>query len=204
MYRWVDTSEEIVSRTFIDVGDTLDLVFGKFSTRFILDSENDVEYKGLSTKERSFSGVVQKPIGDNSKIIKGLGISYFHGSKDLFTYGEFSLAAWSIDGVAGGDTALLDVNNSTSTLPGKYSLEQNYPNPFNPSTSIKYSIPKAGQVKLNVYSVTGKLVANLVDEFKTAGNYTVNFNAVNLASGVYFYRLSSGSFVENKKMILVK
>ena len=85
-----------------------------------------------------------------------------------------------------------------------FTLNQNYPNPFNPSTKIKYTIPNVGNVRLNVFNVLGKEIATLVNEEKSAGKYEVEFNAANLPSGIYFYQLQSGSFVETKKMILLK
>ena len=99
-------------------------------------------------------------------------------------------------------------------IPNNFSLSQNYPNPFNPVTTIKYSIPSVISipnsrernlnVTLKVYDVLGKEIATLVNEEKPAGNYEVKFNASSLSSGVYFYKLQSGSFVQTKKMILMK
>jgi hypothetical protein len=86
----------------------------------------------------------------------------------------------------------------------EYRLEQNYPNPFNPTTQITYSIPNNEKVKLNVYNILGNEVAELVNETKNAGTHTVKFNAQNLASGVYFYRLTAGSSTVVKKMLLLK
>jgi len=96
-----------------------------------------------------------------------------------------------------------------NSLPTEYSLLQNYPNPFNPSTTIKYSIPtdvrgETQEVKLMVYDILGREVATLVNKQQKAGNYEVNFNASQLTSGIYFYRLKSGNFNESKKMILIK
>ncbi len=88
--------------------------------------------------------------------------------------------------------------------PVEFALEQNYPNPFNPSTQIDYSISKAGTVKLAVFDILGRKVADLVNEQKQAGKHSVMFNANQLSTGVYFYRIESGSFVSVKKMILVK
>jgi hypothetical protein len=90
------------------------------------------------------------------------------------------------------------------SIPLKYELTQNYPNPFNPSTTIKYSIPKAVTVQLKVYDVLGNEVATLVDEYKPAGTYEVEFDASGLTSGIYFYQLKTEGFVETKKMILMK
>ncbi|MCS6988941.1 MAG: T9SS type A sorting domain-containing protein [Chloroherpetonaceae bacterium] len=85
-----------------------------------------------------------------------------------------------------------------------YRLEQNYPNPFNPTTTIAYVLPKAEKVSLKVYDVLGREVATLVNEVKGAGAHATTFDAANLASGVYFYRLQAGSFSQTKKMMLVK
>ncbi|MBS1514657.1 MAG: T9SS type A sorting domain-containing protein [Bacteroidetes bacterium] len=95
-------------------------------------------------------------------------------------------------------------NSHLNVKPSSYSLTQNYPNPFNPTTTIKYSIPKDGLVKIRVYDISGREVANLINEVKTAGNYEVKFNGSNLSSGMYFYRIESGEFVETRKMILIK
>lgn len=89
-------------------------------------------------------------------------------------------------------------------IPTNYSLNQNYPNPFNPSTKISYSIPKQGHVNLIVYDILGQKVATLVDEVQSTGNYIIEFNASNLASGIYFYRLSTNDYTNVKKMILIK
>ena len=89
-------------------------------------------------------------------------------------------------------------------VPTDFSLNQNYPNPFNPSTTISYSIPEDNFVTLKVFNVIGEVVATLVKKEMKAGNFKVNWNAVNLPSGVYFYKLSAGSFSEIKKMVLLK
>jgi len=89
-------------------------------------------------------------------------------------------------------------------VPEKYELSQNYPNPFNPETVIRYSLPKAEEVSLVVYNLIGEEVANLINERKPAGNYTVEWNASDIASGIYFYRLQAGDFIETRKMILLK
>jgi predicted secreted protein len=89
-------------------------------------------------------------------------------------------------------------------LPGSFALEQNYPNPFNPTTTINYSLPKAANAQLIVYNLLGQRVATLVNEQQAAGNHVVQFDAKNLATGVYFYRLEAGSYVACKKMLLLK
>jgi uncharacterized protein (DUF1501 family) len=93
---------------------------------------------------------------------------------------------------------------SGGNLPTKYALEQNYPNPFNPSTVIRYELPRASDVTIDVYNSAGEKIATLVDSSQSAGDHEVNFNGGTLASGVYFYRLRAGGYQETKKMILVK
>ncbi|MCW8805071.1 MAG: M1 family aminopeptidase [Ignavibacteriaceae bacterium] len=90
------------------------------------------------------------------------------------------------------------------TIPLQFSLEQNYPNPFNPSTTIEYTIPQNGFVSLKIFNVLGKEVATLVNGQIDSGKQKVEFNATGLNSGVYFYRIESGSFVDTKKLILLK
>jgi len=86
----------------------------------------------------------------------------------------------------------------------KFSLANNYPNPFNPSTKIQYSLPTNEFVSLKVYDIIGREVATLVNQQQSAGVYDVSFNASNLTSGIYFYKIDAGSFVDVKKMMLIK
>jgi photosystem II stability/assembly factor-like uncharacterized protein len=99
---------------------------------------------------------------------------------------------------------ITSVKSSEENIPKEFSLAQNYPNPFNPTTTIKYSVPKSSLVVLKIYDVLGNEIATLVNEEKERGVYTVNFDASQLASGIYLYRLQAGSFIETKKMILLK
>ncbi len=91
-----------------------------------------------------------------------------------------------------------------SLTPTEYGLDQNYPNPFNPATTINYQLPEKNHVSLKVYDILGNLVSTLVDQEMEAGYYSVNWDASQLASGIYIYRIISGSFVSTKKMILMK
>jgi len=90
------------------------------------------------------------------------------------------------------------------TAPTKFTLKQNYPNPFNPSTTIEYSIPQSGNVKLKIYNSIGEEITTLVNNYEEAGNYKIIFDASSLSSGIYFYKLETGHFTSVKKMILLK
>lgn len=106
--------------------------------------------------------------------------------------------------------AVLKLNDSPNSvngnleIPNNFSLEQNYPNPFNPATTIEFSIASREQVTLNIYNVIGELVETLVNEQLEAGSYKINFNGVNLTSGMYIYHIQAGNFSASKKMMLIK
>jgi len=102
------------------------------------------------------------------------------------------------------DTSTTGVTENNLEMPESYVLSQNYPNPFNPSTTISWQTPVSGWQTLKVYDVLGTEVTTLIDEFKPAGRYDVDFNASGLSSAVYFYRLTTGSFTGTKKLILIK
>jgi enterochelin esterase family protein len=89
-------------------------------------------------------------------------------------------------------------------IPTSFSLAQNYPNPFNPGTTIEYSLPQAENVKLIIYNLLGEQVDVLVNDYQMAGKYKLAFSANNLPSGIYFYNIVAGNFVESKKMMLIK
>ena len=90
------------------------------------------------------------------------------------------------------------------TIPSDYALEQNYPNPFNPETKISYTLKDAAEVKLEVFDITGRLVATLANGLQSAGRHEATFDAQGLESGIYFYRLHAGSFAQTKRLLLVK
>jgi hypothetical protein len=116
------------------------------------------------------------------------------GTSDKLTFSQ-------IDGTC---AIITGTNNNNNSVPNNFSLDQNYPNPFNPATVISYSLPKAGIVKITVSDVMGREVSTLINDFIAAGNYSIEFNAASLSSGIYFYTLSAGDFKETKKMVLVK
>lgn len=125
-------------------------------------------------------------------------------------YSSTTLKSAGTDGKALGDlnwfpeqmTAVSQ--KTTSVVPMQFTLSQNYPNPFNPTTTIEYSIPQNSFVNLKVYNVLGQEVASLVNQEQKASNYTVSFDASQLASGIYFYKIQAGNFSLTKKMLLLK
>jgi hypothetical protein len=126
--------------------------------------------------------------------------------------GSTSVVVKVEDGKGGSDTqsftinvmSVTDAESISQLIPNHFDLYNNYPNPFNPSTTIRFAVPEISNVKIEVYNLIGERITTLINEIKTAGYYEVQFNASNLASGIYFYRIQAGNFVESKKMILLK
>jgi hypothetical protein len=123
-----------------------------------------------------------------------LGVSLWEYNQidSSYVWNEYA-EAWQVTSIS-----------SKPKTPARYYLSQNYPNPFNPSTTIRYSISKASFVTIDVYDILGREVASLVNERKLAGNYTINFNAGRLSSGVYYYHIQAEGFTQARKMILLK
>ena len=101
-------------------------------------------------------------------------------------------------------TTTTGTDNDNILIPQSYELEQNYPNPFNPVTIIKYSLPSESKVILKIYDMLGKEVTTLVNSIQTPGEYIINFNASNLPSGIYLYKMTAGNFTQTKKLVLLK
>ncbi len=132
----------------------------------------------------------------------GAGGAIFDGNTQrLFVLATNNhIAAYDISAYFGQPTS----TDGPVELPQDFALEQNYPNPFNPSTQISFSLPVESVVELSIYSLTGQKLATLVNETRAAGQHTVSFDASNLSSGVYVYRLTAGSFSQTNRMTLIK
>jgi hypothetical protein len=167
----------------------------------IMNHDNDV-----ATREASISWATV--LNDNV-----WNVPANHGTMEFLADGKLKFTAKSP--VTGDENALADLYNpagivldveqdALSAIPEEYSLSHNYPNPFNPSTKINYTVPQQSRVTIKVYDMLGREVATLVDENHPAGRYTVTFDGSALASGIYIYRMSSGSKVISHKLMLIK
>ncbi|MBK7227287.1 MAG: T9SS type A sorting domain-containing protein [Ignavibacteriales bacterium] len=163
--------------------------------------------------ERSKKLEARSEIWENIGFVDGNGTTAESHSYSFFDdkiiNGKYSYRLKQID--FDGTFAYSNEVEVDLSLPQAFSLEQNYPNPFNPSTTIKYTIPnvtlsgvEGSRVILKIYDLLGDEIATLINENKPAGSYEVNFIASSLSSGTYFYKLQVGSFIETKKMILMK
>jgi hypothetical protein len=176
-------------------------------------SENDVTLKWQTATEKNNSGfeILRSTQNDNNwnqiGFIEGHGTttepnnySFTDKNPEPGNY-SYKLVQIDFDGTRNESEI---VNVEISSQPTEYSLSQNYPNPFNPSTTIQYSIPESGNVKLVVYNSLGKEITTLVNEFKQPGKYEINFKGIDIPSGVYYYQLQTNGFVQTKKMVLLK
>jgi hypothetical protein len=144
----------------------------------------------------------------NASTASGLMIGY---EMDLPSGDGCTEPTWTASALAYRDNMCFVMNPGPNSVgignigvPNTYKLSQNYPNPFNPTTKIDFAIPKNGFVTLKIYDVLGREVRKLVNETKTAGYYSVDFNASEFSSGVYFYKLESNGFSDVKRMMLIK
>lgn len=163
------------------------------------------------TEINNYGFNVERKVNDGQwnslTFIKGNGTSnspkeYSYSDKDLFAGGsKFQYRLMQVD--TDGKFEYSDIVE-VEILPTKFELSQNYPNPFNPSTTIQFSLPKATQLKINIYNMLGELVETLAEGTYEAGYHKVTFNASNFPSGIYIYRIESNAFTQVRKMVLIK
>ncbi len=136
------------------------------------------------------------------QLVQGFGLTYIQNGYD-FGWDSRNLKGAVINGIVYGDTTLTGIEDEIQPV-NTFSLSQNYPNPFNPVTKIGYSLGKYGPVTIKVYDVLGKEIITLLNSEKPAGIYSVKFDGSNLASGIYYYQMRSGDFIQTKKLLLLK
>lgn len=180
---------------------SLDPVFSDVTEYWVSNSSASIlvrrEGKNKYSNVAADSGVGLTVLKVGDKFTSMIGVLHY-------SFGRYKVVPRT-DADFVGYSPLLGVQiNRNPGTPKVYALDQNYPNPFNPSTTVRYSIPNAGVVSLKVYNVIGQEVASLVNEYQTAGSYSVRFDASKLSTGMYLYKISSGAFTEVKKMLLVK
>lgn len=146
------------------------------------------------------------PFNMNSGDTQVLAYSYTiaRGSTNYQSVCELLSATDAIKNFYYNCSQFIGIEPISNIIPAEFVLQQNYPNPFNPVTSIKFSVPRQGIISLIIYDALGKMVKELVNENVTAGVYSVDFDAVDYPSGIYFYRLNAEGFSETRKMVLIK
>ncbi len=163
----------------------------------IVDGEMNSDNSAVITGSHNWSNAAENSNNENTLIIHNKRIANLYLQEFKARYIE-----------AGGtdDISILTsiAENGNSNLPVRFNLYQNYPNPFNPVTTIKFEVPKSQKIELKIYDVLGRTVRTLYNNIAPAGTISINFNASNLASGVYFYKLVTNDYVSIKKMMLLK
>jgi hypothetical protein len=184
----------------------------------------DGKYLFGTSFEQSFNvhrGIIQRYNSSNVKIdgiynlsTQATGNTQFY--EDAKIFGDKIISVWldnrdgpsnvycNIRSFQNPDSIISSINSNTGTIPESFQLFQNYPNPFNPETKIKFSLPQSGIVSLVVYDISGREVVKLVNEKLSTGTYEYSFDGSGLSSGVYFYQMESGSFIQTKRMVLIK
>lgn len=157
---------------------------------------NDYRVTNTRFRPTPVSGIGGGNMGDNLGMTSGNGNLYPVWMSNYT--GIFQV--WS----ALVDYTTIGIQQIGSEIPNVFELKQNYPNPFNPSTKIGFKLPKSGFILLKIFDITGKAVQTLVEQNMKAGEYSVDWDAGNLPSGIYLYSIQSGSFTESRKMILIK
>lgn len=203
VYGWGnDSTEYIMDNLNHNPGDSYH-PSSYFGAEIVFDSLKTISLFGTPTETRIYSTVAPYG-GEHYYLAKNFGMSYLSKEFEIVLITN-ELKGAVIKGIVYGDTStIVGINDKYPAQPKEYILSQNYPNPFNPTTTIKYSLPKAGIVKLTVYNAIGSKVATILNEYKQPGNYSVQFNSSNLASGIYLYRLESGNYSAAKKFVLIK
>jgi hypothetical protein len=149
------------------------------------------------------------PLNNNDWTVHKFNLSQFNGQLIYIAF-RYNMnisvdGLWcNIDNVFIGNHSAIGIKPISSEVPRHFDLKQNYPNPFNPATNIEFDIAKTGHVNLIIYNSIGQEIKTLVNQDLAAGSYRVDFNAGNLPSGTYFYRLTAGDFVKTNKMVIVK
>ncbi len=183
------------NRAFPSVGDSCSVYISRSIDGGL--TFTDLEVADHHFRPKPTPGLGGGYMGDYIGIASGLGKIWAFWMDDKTPGTNFQ--AW-----AGYITYIPVGVQGNSEIPKYYALSQNYPNPFNPSTKITYSVPKSGNVLISVFDMLGREAATLVNETKEAGIHSIDFNASNLSSGIYFYRIDAGSFTDVKKMMLIK
>ncbi|MBZ0203173.1 MAG: T9SS type A sorting domain-containing protein [Ignavibacteria bacterium] len=151
-----------------------------------------------------FSGLPDNSLARSNFKACGKGYEKVYFASGYTNTGVGTTEAITFTNIDGPCMNMVGTGTNQNSIPSKFELKQNYPNPFNPSTKINFSLPSGGLVKLVVSNVAGRQILELTNRLYQAGNHSVDFNAENLSSGVYFYTIVAGEFTDTKKMLMIK
>jgi hypothetical protein len=200
-FEWSPTEAEMASYEARSLGDRIEIAW---STTSEIDNAGFYVLRGTS-EEGSFDKINDQLIPSRGSELAGADYTFIDRDIDAGAEYFYRIEVVNVE----GKTAFTEPFKPDTGTPAAFSLAQNYPNPFNPVTEIMYNLPSACHVRLEVYNVLGQRVATLVNEHQSAGSKVVEWNGKDavgnaVTSGVYFYKIQAGSFVEMKKMILLR
>lgn len=190
--------------------------FSDGASGLVLDNSGNIYVTGSSQSvnvSTDFLTIKYNTTGEEQWVARYAGPTFFDlaqgialdGSNNIIVAGytvDIGVSYWTT--VKYAQVPVTSVEDERAPVPIEYSLFQNYPNPFNPSTTIRYAIPQAGFITLKIYNLLGREIATLVSQRQSAGEYSIQWNPIGLASGIYVYRLQSGDFEKVRKLILLK
>jgi hypothetical protein len=205
MLRWTLKTDRPVNNGIIDL-DTetiLDDNLWYNVTLFFDGSDFEIHLDGNLDSFNNWSGLIMTTVYDLTiaQMLPNNSSYNFKGVLDEIRIYNYGLSVEEIQDLASGTIGIDD--DKALNVPQEYHLAQNYPNPFNPTTTIQFSIPKKTDVKLIIFDLTGKVISTLIDRELVAGEYQLDWDGSQRASGIYFYRLDAGNFSQTKKMILL-
>ena len=185
-FKFTSTGGDSLVIAIVPFKNNMDIGAGYNSTATSVSSYTQfnipIMYRTADTPDSVWIALSINPPGNNAPVHVG---------------STFTLDDVALSGATGVET-------TANSLPATFALDQNYPNPFNPTTTIGYELPSSSNISLHVFDVLGREVVTLVNTHQAAGHYSVMFNGSNLPSGMYFYRLTAGTFSQTKRLLLVK
>jgi hypothetical protein len=180
-------------------GDTVEKFEDNYSFSILLREDNSTIFDQIKT-EKLFQ--TSSLLGQYYSIVEDIGLNFLEISYD-FGHEKKELKGAVINGIVYGDTTITTISEKQE-IPEVFQLYQNYPNPFNSETIIHYTLPETDFVTFKIYGVQGRLVLVLLNERRTAGEHKIRFDAKNLSSGIYYYRIETSTYSNTKKMILLR
>lgn len=193
MYKTTDAGLNWVRLPLITQNTLKDITFTIGQTAYACGSNLGNDCSVIKTTDGGLTWTRQ-----NTGTNKLLNALYGIDNNTVYAVGEGGTILKTTNGGAVG------IQIISNEIPQTHLLSQNYPNPFNPSTKIKFEVPKSSFVSIKIYNILGKEISTIVNEYLNASTYEVEWNAINYTSGVYFYRMEAGTFIETKRMMLVK
>ena len=219
---WTPANNGLTNTTILTLADSgTNLFAGTFGNRVFLSTNNGTNWTPVNSGMTYYIVYSLVVYGTNlfAGTIGGVFLSTNNGknwteANTGLTNTPVSLVVSGSNLFAGTDSnriwrrplseMITGVDNQGNGIPSQFILKQNYPNPFNPSTKIRYSVPKSSNVIIKVFDILGNEIETLVNEEKPVGIYEITWNAANLPSGIYFYTINAGTFIETKKLVLLK